>query len=80
MLLLWHVGAFDLLLPLGDPLWKVTVITIAVVTALILALSIFSWPLNKLQKLIDRIPLIPCIIVDCVILAAAVVTNILIPY
>ncbi|MBQ3285815.1 MAG: hypothetical protein IJH40_09280 [Ruminococcus sp.] len=80
VLLLWHIGAFDMLLPLGDPLWKVTVITIAIVTALILALSIFSWPLNKLQKLIDKIPLIPCIVIDLVILAAAITVNILVPY
>ena len=80
VLLLWHVGAFDLLLPLGDPLWKITVLTIAVIVALILAVRIFSWPLNKLQSLIDKIPLIPCIVMDSVIMIAAIVTNILIPY
>lgn len=80
VLLLWHVGAFDLLLPLGDPLWKITVLTIAVIVALILAVRIFSWPLNKLQSLIDKIPLIPCIVMDSAIMIAAIVTNILIPY
>ncbi|MBQ3266079.1 MAG: hypothetical protein IJH07_09925 [Ruminococcus sp.] len=80
VLLLWHVGAFDLLLPLGDPLWKFTVITIAVIAAFLLALRVFSLPLNKLQALINKLPLIPCIVMDCLILAAAVAVNILVPY
>lgn len=80
VLLLWHVGAFDLLTPLGDPLWKITVLTGAVVVALILSTDLFMWPLRKLQSLIDQIPLIPCIVIDCVILAAAAAVNILIPY
>ena len=55
-------------------------IAVAVIVALILAIRIFSWPLNKLQSLIDKIPLIPCIVMDSVIMIAAIVTNILIPY
>lgn len=80
VLLLWHFGAFDLLLPLGDPLWKITVLTIAVIAALLLSLSVFSIPLRKLSALIEKIPRIPCLIMDGVILAAAVAANILFPY
>ena len=80
VLLLWHVGAFDLLMPLGDPLWKITVLTFAVVTALILSLSVFSWPLRKLQHLIEKIPLIPCIVMDSVILLTALLLNIISPF
>lgn len=79
VLLLWHVGAFDLLMPLGDPLWKITVLTIAVIVALILSLSIFHWPLRKLEELINKIPLVPCIVMDGVILAGALAVNLLVP-
>ena len=77
VLLLWHIGAYDLLLPLGDPLWKITVLTIAVAAALILSLSIFSFPLKKLEALLSKIPLIPSLILYGVILAAAVAVNLL---
>ena len=79
VLLLWHVGAFDLLLPLGDPLWKITVLSIAVLVALILSFSIFSYPLRKLQELIQKMPTAACFIMDGVILAAAIVVNIIVP-
>ena len=77
VLLLRHFGVFDLLLPLGDPAWKIAVLTLAVIVALILLIGIFSWPLRKLQALIDKIPLIPCIVLDGVILAAAIVGQLL---
>ena len=80
VLLLWHVGAFDLLMPLGDPLWKITVLSIAVAAALLLATRLFSYPLRQLQKLIEKIPLIPCIVMDSVILIGAIITNILVPF
>ncbi|MBQ9679275.1 MAG: hypothetical protein IJV48_01140 [Ruminococcus sp.] len=79
VLLLWHFGVFDLLLPLGDPLWKITVLTAAVMAALILSFGIFALPLRKLEQLIGKLPLIPCIVMDAVILAGAIVTNLLIP-
>ena len=75
VLLLWHVGAFDLLMPLGDPLWKVTVLTAAVIVALILSFGIFSWPLRKLEELIKKIPPVPCIIMDSVLLVTAILVN-----
>lgn len=74
-LLLIHLGAFDLLLPLGDPLWKFTVLVAAVVLALLLSFSVFSWPLRKLEHLINKIPKIPCIIMDVVIIAAAITAS-----
>ena len=80
VLLLWHFGVFDVLTSLGDPLWKITVLTIAVITALILSLGIFSYPLRKLQELIQKIPLVPCCIIDGVILTGAVLINVLVPY
>lgn len=79
VLLLWYFGAFDLLLPLGDPLWKITVLTIAVLTALLLSFSVFSWPLNKLRELIAKMPPAACFITDGLLLAAAVAVNIIIP-
>lgn len=79
VLLLWHFGVFDLLLPLGDPLWKITVLTAAVMAALILSFGIFALPLRKLEQLIGKLPLIPCFVMDAVILAGAIVTNLLIP-
>ncbi len=79
VLLLWHVGAFDLLLPLGDPLWKITVLTIAVVAALLLSLSIFSWPLRKMQELIQKLPPAVCFVMVGVMIAAAVTVNMLVP-
>ena len=79
VLLLWHFGGFDFLLSLGDPLWKFSVLTVAVLTALLLSFDIFSWPLRKLQVLIDKIPLIPCIVMDSVMLIAAAVVNIWFP-
>lgn len=80
VLLLWHVGAFDMLLPLGDPLWKITVLTIAVIAALILSFDIFSLPLRKLETLVKGMSLKACLITDGVILAAAITVNILVPY
>ena len=77
VLLLWHFGVFDMLMPLGDPLWKVVVLAAAVIVTLILSLSIFHLPLRKLQELIDRIPLVPCIVMDSLIFIAATVVNIL---
>lgn len=79
VLLLWHYNLFDYLLALGDPVWKIAVLTIAVLTALILSLSIFSWPLRKLQQLIAKIPFIPCVVMDCVILLGAIAVNIWLP-
>ena len=55
----------------SDTLWKVVILSGSVVIALILALSIFSWPLRKLQELIEKIPFIPCVVTDGLILAAA---------
>ena len=66
-----------MLMPLGDPLWKVVVLAAAVIVTLILSLSIFHLPLRKLQELIDKIPLVPCIIMDSLIFIAATVVNIL---
>lgn len=77
-LLLWHVGAFDMLLPLGDPMWKIVVLIAAVVAALLLSFGVFSWPLRKLEHLINKIPRVPCIIMDVVILAAAIIVNFLV--
>ena len=79
VLLMWHFGAFDFLLTLGDPLWKFSVLTAAVLTALILSFDVFSWPLRKLQWLIDKIPPIPCFVMDSVILITAAVVNIWFP-
>lgn len=79
VLLLWHFGAFDFVLSLGDPLWKFSVLTAAVLTALLLSFDVFSWPLRKLQGLIERIPLIPCVVMDSAILIAATVVNLWFP-
>ncbi len=80
VLLLWHFGVFDMITELGDPLWKVIVLTLAVITALMLSLSVFSWPLRKLEELVKKLPLPACIAIDGVIIAAAVAVNILFPY
>lgn len=79
VLVLWHFGVFDMMLSLGDPVWKISVLTAAVLTALILSFSVFSLPLRKLQGLIDQIPLVPIIIIDVVILATAAVVNLWLP-
>lgn len=77
VLLLWHYGVFDLILPLGDPLWKITVLTLAVVSALILSIGIFSYPIRKLYDLFRWMPTPAVFITDGVLLAGAVVGNIL---
>lgn len=76
LLLLWHFNAFNLL-PQDetDTLWKIVILSVAVIIALILSLSVFSLPLRKLQALIDKLSLVPCIVLDGVILAAAIAVN-----
>ena len=76
VLLLWHFEADKYLMQLDDPLWKFAVITIAVVTSLILSFSAFSMPLRKLQELINRLTLVPCIVMDGVLLAGAVAASV----
>lgn len=74
-LLLWHFGVFDLIQTAGDPMWKINVLLAAVAAALMLSFGVFSWPLRKLEHLINKIPTIPCVIMDAVILIAAAIAN-----
>ena len=80
VLLLWHFGVFDMIITLGDPLWKIIVLTLALVTALILSIWIFSWPLRKFEEQIKKMSLTTCLIMDALILAAALAVNLLVPY
>ena len=78
VLLLWHFGVMDKLIPLGDPLWKFVVLTAAVLVALILAIPIFSWPLNKLLAAVRTMPKLACYTMDLVLILGAIVGNLII--
>lgn len=77
VLLLRHYGVFEKLIAVGDPLWKFLILTIAVLVALILALPVFSWPLNKLLEWVRRMPPLACLTMNIVILMGAVVCTLL---
>ena len=78
VLLLWHFGAMSRLIPLGDPLWKIVVLSSAVVLALVLAIPIFTWPLNKLLEQVRTMPKLACLTMDVVLIIGAIVGNLLI--
>ena len=80
VLMMWHFGVFDKITALGDPLWKITVLTLAVIVALILSFDIFSWPLRKLEHFIRKLSVPVCFAIVGAILAAAIAVNILFPY
>ena len=78
VLLLWHFGVMNKLVPLGDPLWKFVVLTSAVVLALVLALPIFSWPFNKMLEEVRKMPKLACLTMDIVLIMGAIVGNLII--
>lgn len=46
---------FDIIVSLGDPLYKIVLLTFAVLLTLVLSLNVFSAPLKALGKLIDKL-------------------------
>lgn len=75
VLLLWYWGVMDMFMPLGDPLWKYVMIVAAAALAILLSLSIFTFPLRKLGELIGRIPAKVCIITDLIAVAVALILQ-----
>ncbi len=73
LLALTAAGVFGMIDGLGDPLWKLTVLTLSVVCALVLAIPCFSWPLRKLYALICRMRDRTCAIVDGAVILIAVI-------
>ena len=78
ILLLWHFDIPKMLTKLGDPMWKLVVLTLSVLIALILSLSIFSWPLRKQLAWVRRMPKLACLTMDIVILMGAAICTLLI--
>ena len=78
VLLLWRFGVMDKLIPLGDPLWKLVVLTAAVLAALILAVPVFSWPLVKMLEKVRTMPTLACLTMDVTLIISAVVGNLVI--
>lgn len=75
VLILWYSDVMDLLVSLGDPMWKYVMIVAAAGLAILLSLSIFSLPLKKLGALIQRIPTKICLIADGAVLLIAAVLQ-----
>lgn len=75
VLMLWHYGVMDMIMPLGDPLWKYVVLTAAVLLALVLAIPIFTLPLRKLMLMTHKMPPLACLTMDVTILLGALVSN-----
>ena len=78
VLLLWHFGIMDMLIPLGDPLWKWVALSAAVILTLILAVPAFSLPLRWLLDKVRTMPPLACMTMDLVIIVGAIVGNLLI--
>ena len=78
VLLLWHFGVMDQVVPLGDPLWKMVVLVGAIVLALVLAIPIFTAPLRKLLNAMHIMPPLACLTVDIVFILGAIVGNLVI--
>ena len=75
ILLLWYGGVMDMIVGLGDPLWKYLMPIAAVALALLLSVGIFTLPLKKLGELISRIPTKICWILVGVTVAVAVILR-----
>lgn len=65
----WHVPLisflkttplFTLIFGLGDPLYKIILLTFALILTLVLSLNIFMYPLNALNKLISKFKPVWC--------------------
>ena len=80
VLLLWHFGILSItrLKMLGDPLWKYVVLSAAVVVALALSLSVFSWPFRWMLGKVRTMPPLACMTMDIVIVMGAVVGNLIV--
>ena len=78
VLVLRHFGVIDKITGLGSPLWKIIVLTVSVVVALILSFSAFTWPLRKLLEWVRLMPPLACMTMDIVILMGAVVSQLII--
>ena len=78
VLLLWHFGVMDMLIPLGDPLWKWVTLTAAVLLALVLAAPVFSMPLGWMLRKVRTMPHLACITMVIVMIMGAVVGNLII--
>lgn len=78
VLLLRHYGVGQKLTALGDPLWKMLVLTISVAVALILSIPVFTLPLRKLLEWVRRMPRLACMTMDIVILMGAAVGQLIV--
>ena len=63
----WHVPVlnlikltpfFTMVFSLGDPMYKIILLTFAVIITLVLSLNVFMFPLKALSKLLDKLK--PC--------------------
>ncbi len=77
--LLRYFGFFLLIEQTGDPLWKLLVLTSALVLGFILSFDIFSYPLRLLYKPYQKMNFTANIIVALILLAAAVTFEYFIP-
>lgn len=68
MYILEYAGVFTFLLKLPKKIWMIIVISIAIVMCLVLMIDIFSWPLKKLQDIIDKNSNKACILILIVII------------
>lgn len=78
VLILRHYGVIEKVIALGDPLWKLIVLTGSVAVALILSFSVFTMPLRKLLEWVRRMPPLACLTMDVVILMGAVVGQLIV--
>ncbi|MBQ7133564.1 MAG: acyltransferase family protein [Ruminococcus sp.] len=56
-------GFFDMVLALGDPLYKIILLSFGVILALVLSLGIFMKPLSLLSSLINKLKPLCCYVV-----------------
>ncbi len=66
---------FSFVLSLGDPLYKVIILTFAVLLGFVLSFSIFKKPLDALMKLIDKLSDVWCCVIIAMIFTAGILLT-----
>ncbi len=78
--LMTDFGFFKLIEGLGDPMWKLLLLTSAIILTLILSLDFFSYPLKAILKLQKKIGTKANCIIAISLLSLAVIAEILLKY